>query len=100
MSRKPRALPPSPFHRFKASPEVIRLAVMVYVRFPLSLPNVENLLAEQGIDICHETVRFWRMASLQKFVSVHANVHNHFNRERHPVDRQTCKARRSAALAG
>jgi putative transposase len=38
---------------------VIRLVVMMYVRFPLSLRNVEDLLAERGIDICHETVRHW-----------------------------------------
>jgi putative transposase len=38
---------------------VIRLVVMMYVRFPLSLRNVEDLLAERGIDICHETVRLW-----------------------------------------
>ncbi|MEG3166558.1 hypothetical protein U1701_18520, partial [Sphingomonas sp. PB2P19] len=37
--------------------------------------------------------------TLQKFASVHANVHNHFNPERHLVDRQTYKERRSAALA-
>ena len=41
------------------SPEVIRLVVMMYVKFPLSLRNVEDLLAERGIDLCHETVRFW-----------------------------------------
>ena len=40
-------------------PEVIRLAVMLYVRFPLSLRNVEDLLHERGVDISHETVRFW-----------------------------------------
>jgi putative transposase len=212
---------------------VIRLVVMMYVRFPLSLRNVEDLLADWGIDICHETVRhrwnrlgpmfaadvrrqrasrmkgfrqwrwhldevyvkingemhyLWRavdqegevlesyvtktrdktaalrfmkkalkrhgapeaittdglrsyraamselrntekqeigrwannrvenshlpfrrrerailrfrqMKSLQKFASVHANVHNHFNLERHLVDRETYKTRRSAALA-
>jgi len=39
------------------------------------------------------------MKTLQKFVSVHANVHNHFNLERHLVDRQTFKQRRSAAWA-
>jgi putative transposase len=44
-------------------------------------------------------LRFRRMKSLQKFASVHANVHNHFNLERHLVDRQTYKERRSAALA-
>jgi putative transposase len=49
----------SPFKYFKTSPEVIRLAVMLYVRFPLSLRNVEDLLHERGIDVSHETVRFW-----------------------------------------
>ena len=42
---------------------------------------------------------FRRMKTLQKFASVHANVHNHFNLECHLVDRQTYKQRRSAALA-
>ena len=194
--------PASPFRYFNSSPEVIRLVVLMYVRFPLSLRNVEDLLFERGIDICHETVRMWwnrfgpngemhylwravdhegevlesyvtrsrdkaaalafmkkalkrhgapeaittdgltsykaamkvlgntgkqevahwannrvenshlpfrrreramlrfrQMKSLQKFASVHANVHNHFNLERHIVDRQTFKERRSAALA-
>ena len=48
-----------PFRYFKTSPEIIRLAVMMYIRFPLSLRNVEDLLHERGIDISHETVRFW-----------------------------------------
>jgi putative transposase len=225
--------PADPFRYFHSSPEVIRLVVMMYVRFPLSLRNVEDLLFERGIDICHETVRHWwnrfgpmfaadirrrrvnhmrgfrhwrwhldevfvkingerhylwravdhegeilesyvtkkrnksaalafikkalkchgraekivvdglrcypaamrelgnldrremgrwknnraenshlpfrrreramlrfrRMKTLQKFVSVHASVHNHFNAERHLVDRQTYRTRRSAALA-
>ena len=43
--------------------------------------------------------RFRRMKSLQKFASVHANVHNHFNSDRHLADRQTYKATRPAALA-
>ena len=228
-----RRKPASPFRYFNSSPEVIRLVVMMYVRFPLSLRNVEDLLFERGIDICHETVRFWwnrfgplfaadirrqrvsrmkgfrqwrwhldevfvkingerhylwravdhegeilesyvtkkrdkaaaltflrkalkrhgkaekivtdgmrsypaamrelgnlerremglwlnnraenshlpfrrreramqrfrRMKSLQKFASVHASLHNHFSQDRHLVDRQTYKARRSAALA-
>ena len=226
-------MPTNPFRCFNSSPEVIRLVVMMYVRFPLSLRNVEDLLFERGIDICHETVRFWwnrfgplfaaeirrqrqgrrrgfrhwrwhvdevfvkingerhylwravdhegeilesyvtkkrdkvaalaflkkalkrhgraetivtdglrsypaamrklgnldrremgrwknnraenshlpfrrreramlrfrRMKSLQKFVSVHASFHNHFNQQRNLVDRQTYKLRRSAALA-
>ena len=49
----------SPFRYFKTSPEIIQLAVMMYVRFPLSLRNVEDLLHERGIDICHESVRLW-----------------------------------------
>ena len=49
----------NPFRYFKTSPEIIRLAVMMYVRFPLSLRNVEDLLHERGIDISHETVRYW-----------------------------------------
>lgn len=44
-------------------------------------------------------LRFRRMKTLQKFVSVHASIHNHLNSERHLVDRQTYKTRRSAALA-
>lgn len=223
----------NPFRCFNSSPEVIRAAVMLYIRFPLSLRNVEDLLFERGIDVCHETVRFWwnrfgpmfaaeirrrrvsrmrgfrhwrwhldemyvklggemvylwravdhegevlesyvtrkrdksaalafmkkalkrhgkaekivtdglrsypaamrelgnldrremgrwmnnrvenshlpfrrreramlrfrQMKSLQKFAAVHASLHNHFNQERHLIDRQTYKLRRSAALA-
>ena len=225
--------PASPFRYFNSSPEVICLAVLLYVKYPLSLRNVEDLLAERGIDISHETARYWwnrfgplfasdirrqrvsrmrgfrqwrwhldemhvkvkgemrflwravdqegeilesfvtkkrdkaavlrlmkkalrrhgspeaittgglrsyraamselgnsdkqevgrwannrvenshlsfrrreramlrfrRMSCLQKFASVHANVRNHFNSERHPVDRTTFKQRRSAAFA-
>jgi len=39
------------------------------------------------------------MKTLQKFASVHASIHNHFAQERHLVDRQTYRLRRSAALA-
>jgi len=48
-----------PFRYFKTSPEVIRLTVMMYIWFPLSLRNVEDPLHERGINICHETVRYW-----------------------------------------
>ena len=44
-------------------------------------------------------LRFRQMKTLQKFASVHANVHNHFSLERHLIDRQTYRERRSAALA-
>ena len=49
----------NPFRYFNSSPEIIRLTVMMFVRYPLSLRQVEDLLFERGIDICHETVRFW-----------------------------------------
>jgi putative transposase len=51
--------PTNPFRYFNSSPEVIRLVVMMYVKFPLSLRNVEDLLHERGIDVSYETVRFW-----------------------------------------
>jgi transposase-like protein len=90
----------------------------MYVRFPLSLRSAEDLLFGSGIDICHETVRHWwarfglmlavdirrqrisrmharhSVKSLQKFASVLALLHNHFNQERHLVDRQTYNDRR------
>ena len=49
----------NPFRYFNSSPEVIRLTVMMYFRYPLSLRQVEDILFERGIDICHETIRFW-----------------------------------------
>ena len=49
----------NPFRYFKTSREIIPLAVMMYVRFPLSLRNVEGLLHERGIDVCHESIRLW-----------------------------------------
>ena len=48
----------SPFRYFKTSPEIIRLAVMLYIRFPLTLRTVEDLLHERGTEVSHETVRF------------------------------------------
>lgn len=44
-------------------------------------------------------LRFRQMKALQKFASVHAALHNHFSQERHLIDCQTYKLRRSAALA-
>ena len=46
-----------PFRYFNRPPEVIRLAVMMYIRFQQSLRQVEDLLFERNIDICHQTVR-------------------------------------------
>ena len=84
----------NPFRYFNSSPEIIRLAVLMYVKYPLSLRNVEDLLAEREIGGSHETVRFW----WNQFGPMFA-AHNHFNQERHLVARQVYKQRRSAALA-
>ena len=47
------------FRYFKTSPEIIQLAVMLYVRFPLSLRNVEDRLHERGVYVSYESVRYW-----------------------------------------
>jgi hypothetical protein len=47
----------NPFRYFNSSPEDIRLTVLLYIRFPLSLRQVEDILFERGFDINHETVR-------------------------------------------
>jgi putative transposase len=49
----------NPESYFKNSPEISPLSVLMYVRFPLSLRSIEDLLHERGIDICHESVRLW-----------------------------------------
>ena len=50
---------PVSFRYLKTSPEIIQLAVMLYVRFPLFLRNVEDLLHERGVDVSYESVRYW-----------------------------------------
>jgi putative transposase len=49
----------NPFRCFNSSLEVTCLAVMLYILYPLSLRQVEDILFDRGIDICHETVRSW-----------------------------------------
>lgn len=105
----------NPFRWFDSSPEVIRTVVMMYVRFPLPLRQVEDLLAERSMgrwlnNRVEESLlpfrrreramqRFRQMKTLQKFSAVHAAFHNHFNQDRHLISRDHFKARRSAALA-
>jgi putative transposase len=64
----------NPLRYFHSSPEVIRLVVMMYVRFPLSLRNVEDLLFERGIDLCHETVRHWKWHLDEMYVKVNGEM--------------------------
>jgi len=54
----------SPFRYFKTSPEVIRLAVMMYVRFPLSLRNVEDLLRERETNLAGQR---WSGGAVEQF---------------------------------
>jgi transposase-like protein len=49
------------YRRHRFPPEVIQHAVWLYFRFPLSYRDVENLLAERGIDLSYETVRRWAL---------------------------------------
>ena len=51
----------SPFRYFKTSPKIIRLAAMLYVRFPLSFWNIEDLFHKHDVDVSHETIRLrWK----------------------------------------
>lgn len=54
---------PSAFARFRFPPEVITLAVRWYLRFGLSYRDVEELLAERGVDVDHVTVFRWYSGS-------------------------------------
>ena len=57
------------FRYFKTSPEIIQLVVMLHVRFPLSLRNVEDLLHKLGVDVGYESVRYWWHRFGPKFTS-------------------------------
>ncbi len=50
---------PDPFCYFATSRQIIGLVVTLYVWFPLSHRNLEDLLDERGIDVSHESVRYW-----------------------------------------
>jgi hypothetical protein len=104
----------SPFRYFKTSHEIIRLAVMLYIRLPLSVRNFEDLPHKRGIEISHKTVRYWwnRFGSLssaeisgsackrcRSSASVLPSVHSQYATERHLQDRNTYKQIRDAALA-
>jgi putative transposase len=47
------------FARHQFPLDIIRHAVWLYLRFTLSFRDVEDLLAERGLDVCYETVRRW-----------------------------------------
>ena len=57
------------FCYFKDSSEIIQLVVMLYMRIPLSLRNVEDLIHERGVDVSYESVRYWWHRFGSKFAS-------------------------------
>ncbi len=71
----------NPFKYFKNHPDIIRLALMYYIRYPLSLRQVEDILHERGIEISYETVRFWWNRFGDKFAKSirKRRIHNHSN---------------------
>jgi transposase-like protein len=77
---KQQAMKPISFKRHRFHPDVIRQAVWLYYRFTLSLRDVEDLLAERGIDVTYETIRCWA----DKFgPAIAANI----RKRRRPADR-------------
>ena len=52
-------MPPISYARHQFPPAVIQHAVWLYMRFTLSYRDVEDLLAERGLEVSHETVRRW-----------------------------------------
>src|SRR5260221_9550094 len=52
-------MPPISYARHQFPPVVIQHAVWIYLRFTLSYRDVEDLLAERGLDVSYETVRRW-----------------------------------------
>ena len=52
-------MPPLRYHRHRFPSEIIQHAIWLYLRFTLSYRNVEELLAERGLDLSYETVRRW-----------------------------------------
>jgi putative transposase len=50
---------PPRYAGFRFPAEIIRHAVWLYFRFPLSLRHVDEILAARGIVVSHETVRQW-----------------------------------------
>jgi len=60
-------MPPVAFKRHRFPPDVIRLAVWLYFRFTLSLRDVEEMLAQRGIEASYETVHCWALKFGQVF---------------------------------
>ncbi len=75
-------------------------AALTFMKKALKRHGSPEAITTDGLRSCRAAMlRFRQMKTLQKFASVHANIHNHFSLERHLTDRQTYRERRAAALA-
>jgi len=82
------AMTPISFKRHRFPPEIIQHAVWLYARFTLSFRDVEDLLAERGIDVSNETVRRWFLKFGRAFYV-----------QRHLLSRRIFKAFRAETFA-
>ena len=62
------------YKRYRFPPAVIQYAVWLYFRFTLSLRDVEELMAQRGVDVSYETIRYWTIKFGPKIV---ANLRTH-----------------------
>ncbi len=82
---RPRPAPSSAFAGYRFPPEVITLAVRWYLRFGLSYRDVEELLAERGIEVDHVTVYWWVQRFAPEFAEA-ARARRHVVGDRWHVD--------------
>jgi len=82
---RPRPSPISAFAGYRFPPEVITLAVRWYLRFGLSYRDVEELLAERGIEVDHVTVYRWVLRFAPEFAEA-ARARQHVVGDRWHVD--------------
>ena len=91
----------NPFRYFNSSPEVIRLAVMMYIRYPLSLRQVEDLLFAAEIRkrrIHHRSFSQWRWHLDEVFVRINGETHYLWRAVDH--EREILDSPRSTGIAG
>ncbi len=94
------------YRRHRFPPHIIQNAVWLYARFTLSYRDVEDLLAERGLDISYESVRrrerkmqrFKSPGSAQRFLNIQTATYNSFYFQRHLLNRMTFKQYRVDAF--